>query len=169
MVVPTMGLWIPEEEQLLYAKTKLISMITSRKTFTPQQRFRVDYAEKHQHSIDVYGKGFREIASKTQGLQDYMFSVAIENDTYDTYFTEKILDCFACGTIPVYKGTRKVTEYFDADGIIFLDDLQDLSSLTKELYISKIASIVKNYLKVKDFNTIDDHLVKQYLIDAPVA
>ena len=35
-----------------------------------------------------------------------MFSVCIENDVYDTYFTEKILDCFATGTIPIYKGTK---------------------------------------------------------------
>lgn len=168
-VAPTMGLWIPEEEQLIYRKSKLISMITSRKVFTPQQRFRVDFAEKNRKTINVYGKGFQEIRSKTEGLQEYMFSVAIENDTYDTYFTEKILDCFACGTIPVYKGTRKVTEYFNGNGILFLDDVKDLSTLTKELYISKIPYIIENYQKVKKFNTIDDYVVEKYLLSASVA
>jgi hypothetical protein len=50
--------------------------------------------------IDVYGRGISEIPNKEVGLKDYMFSFAVENDTYDTYFTEKILDCFATGTIP---------------------------------------------------------------------
>jgi hypothetical protein len=52
-----------------------------------------------------------------------MFSVAIENDNSDTYFTEKLTDCFVMGTVPVYYGSRKVVEkYFDPTGVIFLED-----------------------------------------------
>ena len=35
-----------------------------------------------------------ENENKEVGLCDYMFSVVIENGIYETYFTEKILDCF---------------------------------------------------------------------------
>ena len=62
-----------------------------------------------------------------------MFSVCIENTTHDTYFTEKILDCFATGTLPIYKGTKNITKYFDGNGILFLDEI-NINELTPELY-----------------------------------
>jgi len=128
----TTNSWIKKPK--IYDKSRLISMITSNKVWTEQQRNRVDFAEKNKDIIDVYGRGFKEIEDKEQGLQDYMFSICIENYTYDSYFTEKILDCFATGTIPIYKGTKKILDYYDEDGIIFLDDLLDFSDLTPELY-----------------------------------
>jgi hypothetical protein len=91
-----------------------------------------------------------------------MFSVCIENDTYDTYFTEKILDCFASATIPIYKGTRNVTRYFNPDGIIFLDDY-NIDDLTPELYYSKLDAVKDNLNRVLEFNTIEDWMYKKYL------
>ena len=72
-------------------------------------------------------------------------SVGIENAVYDTYFTEKLTDCFACGTIPIFYGCRGVTKYFNEDGIIFLDDNFDLSTLTEDLYYSKIEAVKDNF------------------------
>ena len=134
---------------------KLISMITSNKTFTEQQKFRVDFANKHKDKIDVFGRGFNEILNKEDGLNDYMFSVCIENATMDTYFTEKILDCFATGTIPIYKGTKKILNYFDPEGIIFLDDI-DIDDLTYDLYLSKIKSINNNFINATKFMLPED-------------
>jgi hypothetical protein len=144
--IPAMGSWIKEPK--IYEKSKLVSMITSNKSFTPQQKERVIFAENNKNNIDVYGRGFNDIEKKEYGLKDYMFSVCIENSTYDTYFTEKILDCFATGTIPVYKGTRNITNYFDSGGILFLDDIE-IKDLTPELYYSKIEFIKNNFDKVK--------------------
>ena len=92
-----------------------------------------------------------------------MFSFAVENDTYDTYFTEKILDCFATGTIPVYMGTKKVVEYFNPDGIIFFDGSFDLSTLSEELYLSKMEAIKDNFERVKDYSVLDDWIYKNHL------
>ena len=128
-------LWVPAygvsiEKYGGNKKTKLMSMITSHKTMTHQQNFRVNFAKQNKGKFDLYGVGFNPIKNKNDGLDDYMFSVAIENATYDTYFTEKILDCFASKTIPIYKGTKKICNYFDCNGIIFLDDINnDLSNI----------------------------------------
>jgi hypothetical protein len=115
--------------------------------------------------IDVFGRGIQEIPNKEIGLKDYMFSFAVENDTYDTYFTEKILDCFATGTIPVYMGTKKVVEYFNPDGIIFFDGNFDLSLLTEELYQSKMDAIKDNYERVQKYSVLDDWIFENYLIE----
>jgi hypothetical protein len=113
--------------------------------------------------IDVFGRGINEIPNKEVGLKDYMFSFAVENDTYDTYFTEKILDCFATGTIPIYMGTKKVVEYFNPDGIIFFDGMFDISQLTEELYQSKMEAIKDNYDRVQKYSVLDDWIFENYL------
>jgi hypothetical protein len=157
----TTNSWIKKPK--VYNKSKLISMITSNKVWTEQQKYRVDFAEKNKSIIDIYGRGFKEIEEKEEGLQDYMFSICIENITYDSYFTEKILDCFATGTIPVYKGSKKILDYYDAKGIIFLEDLSDLSDLTAELYFSKIESVNRNFNTLRKYILVDDFIYKNFL------
>ena len=157
---PAMGTWIKDPK--VYNKSKLISMITSNKTFTPQQRYRVNYANANINNIDVYGRGYNEIQNKEDGLIDYMFSVCIENATMDTYFTEKILDCFATGTIPIYKGTKKILDHFDGDGILFLEDI-NVQELNEDLYYSKMESIKINLEKVKDYILPEDYIYNKHL------
>jgi hypothetical protein len=157
----TTNSWIKQPK--IYNKSKLISMITSNKVWTEQQKSRVDFAEKNKSIIDIYGKGFKDIEDKEEGLQDYMFSVCIENITYDSYFTEKILDCFATGTIPIYRGSKKILDYYDGNGIIFLDDLSDLSDLTPELYFSKIESVNRNFKTLNEYILIDDFIYRNFL------
>lgn len=159
---PAMGYWIKNPR--MYTKSKLVSMISSVKQMTEQQIFRVNYAINNKHKLDLFGNGFNPIPEKEFGLTRYMFSVCIENDTFDTYFTEKILDCFASATIPVYKGTRNVTKYFNPDGIIFLDDF-NIDDLTPELYYSKIEAVKDNLNRVLEFNTVEDWIYNKHLKD----
>jgi hypothetical protein len=138
-------------------------MVTSGKTHTVQQKFRVNFANNYRGKIDLFGgiNPDRRIERKDVALNDYMFSVAIENDTSDTYFTEKILDCFATAAIPVYKGTGNVCRYFNPDGIIFLDG-DILPDLSYDLYLSKRDAVLENLQKVKEFNTIEDWIYLNY-------
>ena len=159
-MVPANGTWIQESE--IYKKTKLVSMIVSNKVGTPNQNFRYEFAKNNVKNIDIFGRGFNEIPKKEIGLNDYMFSVCVENATFDGYFTEKILDCFATGTIPIYLGSKKITKHFDENGIIFLDDF-DFSKLNAELYQSKIDSIHKNYNECMKFVCPEDFMYDNYL------
>mgnify|MGYP003347484227 CR=1 FL=1 len=96
--------------------------------------------------------------SKLPALKDYRFSIVFENAVYDKYYTEKITDCFATGTIPIYWGTKKITEDFNQDGIIFWEDFNGLDSLTPALYDSKILAITDNLNRVKSLTGADDFL-----------
>ncbi|MDB2522374.1 glycosyltransferase family 10 [Planktomarina temperata] len=49
---------------------------------------------------------------KLESLRDYRFHIAIENSSYDGYFTEKITDCFLAGTYPIYYGCKNLDQYF---------------------------------------------------------
>jgi hypothetical protein len=157
---PANGFWIMEPK--IYEKSKIISMICSDKTKTELQKFRLNFANSNKDKIDLFGHAFKGIPQKDEGFKDYMFSVCIENDDSDTYFTEKILDAFATGTIPIYKGTKKITNHFNENGIIFLDDI-NIEDLTPEIYHSKKTAILDNYNRVLKFNVLENWMYNQYL------
>lgn len=152
--------WVVDRK--IHHKTKLVSMIASNKRMCEGHMKRLSFVEKFRGKVDFYGRGFNDIERKEDGLIDYMFSIAIENSVYDTYFTEKLTDCFATGTIPVFYGCRGVTEYFNEDGIIFLDDDFDISMLTKELYYSKMDVIEENLQRSSELLTAEDFLYQTY-------
>ena len=152
--------WV--QDRKVHEKTKLVSMIASNKRMCEGHARRLQFVDKFRDKLDFYGRGFNEISCKEDGLRDYMFSVGIENAVYDTYFTEKLTDCFACGTIPIFYGCRGVTKYFNEDGIIFLDDNFDLSTLTEDLYYSKIEAVKDNFERVINFPVAEDYLYTKY-------
>jgi len=88
-----------------------------------------------------------------------MFSVAIENGQYETYFTEKLLDCFATGTIPVYLGAPDIGDYFNKDGIV---DLADEFDVSEEIYYNKMDAIKDNLERVKDMEILEDFIYLNY-------
>ena len=156
--VPAQGFWIKEPK--IYEKSKMISMISSNKRMCEGHLKRLEWVEKIGDQVDLYGRGFNEIAEKEEGLCDYMFSVAIENGEYETYFTEKLLDCFATGTIPVYLGAPDVGEHFNLDGIIILSDEFDVS---EDIYYSKMDAIRDNLERAKEMEILEDFIYTRYL------
>jgi hypothetical protein len=84
--------------------------------------------------------------------------VVVENDLYDNYYTEKITDCFATGTIPVYMGSPTIGDVFNMDGIIQLDSKFDITMLTEDLYNSKLDAVHDNLNRVINLEMSDDTL-----------
>jgi hypothetical protein len=138
----------------------MISFITSNKNFTDGHKVRLEWVDKIGDQVDLFGRGFNEIENKEEGLCDYMFSVVIENGAYESYYTEKILDCFATGTIPVYLGSPDIGDHFNKDGIIELSDEFDVS---EEIYYSKMDTIKENLEKVKEIEVLEDFIYLNYL------
>ena len=141
--------WVVDRQ--IFEKTKLVSMISSNKAMIPGHKETWSSLKSSKIKLICMVVDSNDISCKEEGLKDYMFSIAVENAVYDTYFTEKLTDCFATGTIPIFYGCRGVTEYFNEDGIIFLDDDFDVSTLTEELYYSKMDAIKDNYQRSLGF------------------
>lgn len=155
--------WINSESSKIYVKKKLVSMIASNKIMCDGHRYRQLIADRFPYKNDLFGRGRNFIENKLDGLRDYMFSVAMENEVCDTYYTEKILDCFLTGSIPIYWGTRKITDVFNKDGIIFLDEL-NLNDLSPDLYYSKIEAVIDNYNRATDLKSSSDDMM-DYVIE----
>lgn len=156
--VPAQGSWIREPGPR--EKTKLVSMIASNKDWTSGHIERLGWVKKLRGRLDLYGRGFNPIEFKEQGLDDYMFSVAIENGQYESYFTEKLLDCFLSCTIPIYSGNPDVGDFFNLDGIL---RLEDFDSISPELYFEKYEAICDNYDRALKMEVLEDFIYENYL------
>lgn len=154
------GTWVNDFG--IHPKSKLVSMIVSNKRITAGQDTRLEYKEKFKNQVDLYGRGFNEIQFKEEGLKDYMFSFAMENDVVDVMMTEKLADCFACGTIPIYLGSKGASQYWNGDGIIYLDEDFDISKLSADLYYSKMDAIKENFELVLERQVPVDYLFKEF-------
>ncbi|WP_394330744.1 glycosyltransferase family 10 domain-containing protein [Cesiribacter andamanensis] len=77
-------------------KTDSISWITSNKRFVPGHDKRLNFLEylRNRLTFDLYGKGFKSIDTKWDGLVNYEYSIAVENGVFGNYWTEKVADCF---------------------------------------------------------------------------
>ena len=155
--------WI--EEPKVHNKSKKTSMICSGRSSCSGHIVRNTWARELKDHLDLYGRNIRPVNKVEEALCDYMFSVVIENGSYSTYFTEKIMNCFASGTVPIYLGSPDIGNYFNMDGIIMLENVGQVKSLTKDDYHSRIDAIQDNlercinhpmaddvvYDKIKDF------------------
>lgn len=135
-------------------KTKLVSMIASGKSRAPGHKLRQKIMPLIKGKVDLFGKQIRPIDKKEEGLQKYMFSIAIENSRNGCYFTEKILDCFTTRTVPIYWGCPDIGDYFDMNGIITFDTLEELQSiidnLSEDKYNKMKKAIEYNYVAATD-------------------
>jgi hypothetical protein len=150
--------WINEEDRKIYEKNKTLSIIASNKQMTVGHRIRHQIIKSRLVDMDIFGRNYNPIDNKLVGLKDYMFSLIIENDSTDNWFTEKIIDCLVTGTIPLYWGCSNIGDYFDSRGFIMFENMEDFKkivpTITEEKYNEMLPFIKNNFdisLKYVDF------------------
>jgi hypothetical protein len=106
-------------------KSADIAVICSAKAMVDGHRRRLRFVEQllELSPMPRFGRGFRDLPDKWDGLAPFRYSVAVENSRHDHYWTEKIADCFLAGTVPIYWGAPNIRDYFPADAMIVIDTL----------------------------------------------
>lgn len=137
-------------------KTKGISLCTSPKNWCPlhNARLYLYHVFKDSPLVDTFygdwnNPNIPNIEARDY-LEEYKFSIIIENDLDDWWYTEKILNCFGTKTVPIYVGASKIGELFDADGIIQVSEWSKIPELVEHLdieaeYAKRKAAIDRNY------------------------
>lgn len=153
--IPYGGCWIKKQDFKIYDKSKNLSIVCSNKTYLSGHKLRHKVIKSIGNIIDVYGNGYNSISYKLESLQNYKYQIVIENVKKDFWFTEKLIDCFVTGTIPIYYGCPSIHNFFDINGIITFDTVEELIEKINDLkpnhYESKIESIEINFKKAQEY------------------
>jgi hypothetical protein len=98
--------------------------------------------------VDGYGNMFNRPLRKSKFdlLKDYKFSLCPENSIYDGYITEKLIDAYAGGTLPLYSGTKTVDIDFNEHSFI---NYQGFGYMDK--FIKCVENLDKNLEEYKYF------------------
>tara|TARA_X000000368_G_scaffold390708_1_gene354144 strand:- start:139 stop:1020 length:882 start_codon:yes stop_codon:yes gene_type:complete len=161
------------EEVGVFDKSKLVSCVVSDLQMTDGHKLRLEIAKQIADSgeVDMYGKAFNYIPRKIDALKDYRFSFAMENDCYESYFTEKLHDCLLTGTMPIYLGAPNIGDFYNLDGIVIMDKNAngevtfDSEILSEEYYNDHIDAVKDNYERVLETQTAEDFMFLNYFND----
>lgn len=158
--------WINNYEDL--KKENKVSIIASSKNFTEGHQLRHKVIDKFK-DIEVFGYGYNPVENKEDSLSKYMYSVTIENCRQPGYWTEKIVDCFATKTIPIFWGDDAVSDFFDPEGIIYFNSQEELGEILEDLKVngdaifeSKKAAVEKNFKLVETYRIPEDWMYNNY-------
>jgi hypothetical protein len=181
--------WLNEEYINIWSKTQICSLILSNKKNTIGHKLRHIIAfliqQKNINFIDIYGGKYNHLPftttrafqpdhsprhisnKKILALKEYMFSIVIENCKEDYYFTEKLIDCFLSGTIPIYYGCPSIGNFFNEKGILAFSNPKEcfdiIHSLTKEKYDEMYPFIKENFEKAQNYTKFK--INEQYIIN----
>lgn len=171
-LIPGGGIWIGAPYGggtiEIKSKSKLVSMVSSRKKSCSLHRFRYRLAKKLAKTqiVDVYG--LEKWVHINSTLDDYMFSIVVENNAINNYFTEKILNCFAVGTVPIYLGCQNIDSFFDTDGIIQFGKWTNfkrlVTGLDSEAYYSRMDAVKRNHDRCRQYEILEDFLYEKYFM-----
>ena len=83
--------------------------------------------------VDGYGNMFGNSLRKSKFaiLPEYKFCLCPENSIYDGYVTEKLVDAYAGGCVPLYSGV--VSDGFNGDAFLNYQDYKNMDKFVKEI------------------------------------
>jgi hypothetical protein len=93
----------------------------------------------------------------------YDFVIAMENKIYDGYVTEKILNAFSSGSVPIYWGDSKFAKmFFNNKSFVDVSDFKNLEDCVE--YVSKLEKTeIEELIKQPIFNKIEGIDAREFL------
>ena len=90
-------------------------------------------------NVEVYGAIARkDVSSKFKASKDFRFVFAFENDLFPGYVTEKVIEAWATGAIPLYWGSDPLN-YINPKAIINLNDFDSFQD-----FLGRVAEVNEN-------------------------
>jgi len=94
--------------------------------------------------VELYGSAVnRPVITKIEVAKNSIFSFCFENDLYPGYVTEKIVDAFSCGNIPLYWGLFGENSIFNKQSYLNLADFENLSHYRNHILSLKSSELLE--------------------------
>jgi len=175
--LPFGSTWLKKEQyEKKYEKKFQVSHVRGNLLKTYGHSLRFEYHDRSNELIIPYKSwevaGIREkietcAEAKCELFGDAQFGVTIENTSHRGYFTEKIMELFLFKTIPIYWGCSNIGDFFNIDGIIMIDNIDDaihkINSLDKDYYNSKKDAIEENYQKALQYINYEQNIADKII------
>jgi hypothetical protein len=153
-------------KDLKIAKKNNVSFVTSNKSQSVGHKLRLQINDMLKRVDVSNGLQYYSHLSppfhhrRNDFFESSKFHIAVENSKQRNYFTEKIIDCFASKTVPIYYGCPNISDWFSMDGIITFNDIEELEMIIKRLdsdcYDNRREAIEHNYEVAKKFHSDND-------------
>ena len=123
------------EEALL--DRKFCSFVVSNVQFgSPMRKLFFERLSKYK-KVDSGGRWLNNVGSpvknKIEFCKGYKFNIAFENSSYPGYVTEKIVDAYSAGTLPIYYGDPSVGKDFRPESMVCVKDEADIERAVEEV------------------------------------
>lgn len=89
----------------------------------------------------------------------HKFNVCYENTCNDGYITEKIMDSYLCGSIPIYKGANDISKHFNEESFINCNNIDQNDILERIKYIDNND---KEFNKMYNSNVFTQEQLEQH-------
>ena len=136
-------------------RKKFCSALISNHNFSDRFRLKFINELSKYKRVDMGGRYLNnvgKIKNKIDFFSSYKFSIAMENTEGDGYISEKIIQSFLSGTIPIYYGDYMIDEFINPNSFILIRGTKDMNN--KINYIKNIDrndELYKKILKEKVF------------------
>jgi len=113
---------------------------------------KVDSGGKYRNNINQPAG----VKNKLEFQKNYKFALALENTSFKGYTTEKLVEAFAAGGIPIYWGDPDVNKYFNEDAFINVSNYSTIDeALEKIKEIDDNPELYMKYMNVPAFVDMD--------------
>lgn len=157
LLIETDNLRLPD-----FSQRRGISLIASMKNDLEGHKLRhklISFDKSHAHQLlTPLGRAYEQFDDMVAALAPFRYSVVIENCIETHLFTEKILNCLACKTIPIYWGHETIKQYFDTSNWLFFNDLEDgyekIKFASSGEHIVSDDKIHENFVQAKSYKNL---------------
>lgn len=80
-------------------------------------------------------------------LRDYRFALVMENTNRPGYITEKILNAFLAGSVPIWYGTSEVINLFNEKAFIYYDIYNPQEAIDRVRYLERNQTAYREVLQ----------------------
>lgn len=104
------------------------------------------------------------VKNKYDFQKNYKFSIAFENTCYKGYTTEKIIQAFSAGTVPIYYGNPDIEKEFNSEAFINVHNFNTMEDVIKRIIeIDMNDELFQNMIKAPICSKKNDNELKSFL------
>ena len=137
-----------------------------------EKKMPVKYGGKYKNNIGRVVSGQFNSPEMTDFYKGGKFAITMENGDRPYYITEKIVNGFRSGVIPVYWGTSKISEYFNPRRFLQLkstsqEDMDELVKVMTTMTNQEYLDIIREPILVRPIDDVCEEIlasVKKILV-----